>query len=310
MSPQRPPAFLCYDGSEDADHAIRAAAAVLAPRPAVVAHVWESLAALLLHTDVRSLAGPMKDAAQELDAGDEEDARRVVDRGVGVAREAGFDSRALVARGRPKAWPTLLEAADAEDAAVVVVGSRGLSGAMSALLGSVSAGVLHHSRRPALVVPPGRVGDGPLLLAYDGSDLAKDAMRRAADLLRPGPAVVVTAWTAYGAVASVDVLGGPGTIDPETQQQVDAEIVRGAEHVAGEGAELARALGFEAEPAAALSGGSVWRALVDYCGESMAAAIVIGSHGRGRLASTIMGSVSRALIHHAPAPVLVVPPDQ
>jgi len=34
--------------------------------------------------------------------------------------------------------------------------------------------------------------------------------------------------------------------------------------------------------------------------------VVVGSHGRGRIAESILGSVSQNLIHHAECPVLVV----
>jgi nucleotide-binding universal stress UspA family protein len=37
---------------------------------------------------------------------------------------------------------------------VIVVGARGLSTVASALLGSVSNAVVHHCKRPVLVVPP------------------------------------------------------------------------------------------------------------------------------------------------------------
>jgi nucleotide-binding universal stress UspA family protein len=46
-----------------------------------------------------------------------------------------------------------VETAEERDAAAVVVGSRGLTALRSAVLGSVSYGVVHHCKRPVLVVP-------------------------------------------------------------------------------------------------------------------------------------------------------------
>jgi nucleotide-binding universal stress UspA family protein len=48
----------------------------------------------------------------------------------------------------------VLQFADERDAVTIVLGSRGVSGVKSLILGSVSHGVVHHSHRPLLVVPP------------------------------------------------------------------------------------------------------------------------------------------------------------
>ena len=55
-------------------------------------------------------------------------------------------------------WQTILETADSMDAAVIVVGSRGLSGLRSSLLGSVSHALVNRARRPVLVFPPDESG--------------------------------------------------------------------------------------------------------------------------------------------------------
>jgi nucleotide-binding universal stress UspA family protein len=48
-------------------------------------------------------------------------------------------------------WLTILEIADRHDAATIVMGSRGLAGLRSTLLGSVSNAVVHHTDRPTLI---------------------------------------------------------------------------------------------------------------------------------------------------------------
>lgn len=161
--------LICYDGSDFAIHAIRQAARVLGGGPAIVVTVWESTGSALLRHPVpgrtelgREFREISEDVAGELDASTEQRAQATVNEGVDAARAAGFDAqpsarRALAAAAERRlttVWRAILDAAEEHDAAVIVLGARGRSAAGSALLGSVSYGVVHNSRRPVLVVPP------------------------------------------------------------------------------------------------------------------------------------------------------------
>jgi nucleotide-binding universal stress UspA family protein len=64
----------------------------------------------------------------------------------------GVDVKAQLVEGRPV--DALVKAAKGAD--LVVVGSRGHSGLSASVLGSVSAGVMHHAGCPIVVVPPPR----------------------------------------------------------------------------------------------------------------------------------------------------------
>jgi nucleotide-binding universal stress UspA family protein len=76
------------------------------------------------------------------------------------AREAGVNAEFLVWDGEP--GDSILAAAEAERADLVVVGTRGRSGAERMLLGSVSDHVVRNATCPVLVVrAPKRHGDEP-----------------------------------------------------------------------------------------------------------------------------------------------------
>jgi nucleotide-binding universal stress UspA family protein len=49
-------------------------------------------------------------------------------------------------------WKTIVDTADREDAATIVMGFRGLAGLKAMLLGSVSSAVVHRADRPTLIV--------------------------------------------------------------------------------------------------------------------------------------------------------------
>jgi nucleotide-binding universal stress UspA family protein len=307
------PILLAYDGSDHAKEAIRRAAALMLGRRAVVLSVWQSLGALLLYGDTGTMPVALADARQELDEEDRRNGERIAAEGAELARAAGLDAAPEAVEGPARVWPKLIEAAQRHGAAPIVVGARGLSGVKSALLGSVSQGVLHHAHVPVLVVPPAREGgprepSGPVVFGFDGSDEARYAIQRGAQLLR-GRALVASVWVSTRDAAPAAMLGTPVAVLGDAVERIDEEIEQESERRAAAGAEVARAAGLEAASRAVVCAGNVWARLCQLAEEEAASALVVGSHGHGRLAAVLLGSVSRGVAHHAPAPALIVPPE-
>ena len=153
----------------------------------------------------------------------------------------------------------------------------------------------------------------PVLIAYDGSEVSRAAVRHAAELFAGRPAVLATVWEP--GLAAVPV-GLPDTIgmgalppDPETVEALDRLQREHASRVAGEGAELARSAGLAAEAQAVPDELDVAETLMGIARERGAAVVVVGSHGISGLRSRLLGSVSRKLIQHCDRPVLVVRDD-
>jgi nucleotide-binding universal stress UspA family protein len=128
---------------------------MLAPCPAVVLTVWEPVASWT-HYDPGSIAtaplSRLASSALHVDEIIRDVAREQLERGVELATKAGFQAEGRLEQGKP--WHEICRVAGELDAEAIVVGARGLGRVESALLGSVSSAVVHHARRPVLVVPP------------------------------------------------------------------------------------------------------------------------------------------------------------
>jgi nucleotide-binding universal stress UspA family protein len=142
-------------------------------------------------------------------------------------------------------------------------------------------------------------GSGPVLFAYDGSELAGNAIAEAGRQLLAGrDAVVLTIWEPF----NVGFLPVGGT-------EFDAagpDLVRtAAEQTAAYGASLAEAAGFRAKSIAAESA-PTWKGIIDAADQRDASLIVLGSHGRSGLTSILVGSVAGAVAAHSQRSVLIV----
>jgi nucleotide-binding universal stress UspA family protein len=155
----------------------------------------------------------------------------------------------------------------------------------------------------------------PVLIAYDGSEVSRAAVRRAADLFAGRPAVLATVWEPGLAAVPVglpdNMAMGMGTLppDPATVEAIDRSQREHAATVAADGAEFARSLGLAAEPQAVPDDADVADTLIGIARERGAAVVVVGSHGISGLRKRLLGGVSRKLIEHCDRPVLVIRDD-
>jgi nucleotide-binding universal stress UspA family protein len=139
---------------------------------------------------------------------------------------------------------------------------------------------------------------GPVLLAYDGSELAARAIAEAGELLRTErDALVVCVWQPF------DV----GFLPAEGEQfnaEQTPDVKRAAERTAQKGASLAGAAGFRAQ-SVAIEAAPIWKGIVKVAEEHDASVIVLGSHGRSGLAGRFIGSVAAAVSSHSSRTVLI-----
>lgn len=139
------PILICYDGTPAADNAIDAAAKLFPGRRAVVLDVAPFL------TTAESVAA-ISAVTPNFGELNEEDALARARTGAAHATRAGFSSEARADLASPT-WEGIVDAADELDAAVIVIGTRGLTGARDLFEGSTSHDVAQHADRPVLVVP-------------------------------------------------------------------------------------------------------------------------------------------------------------
>jgi nucleotide-binding universal stress UspA family protein len=140
---------------------------------------------------------------------------------------------------------------------------------------------------------------GPVLFAYDGSELAALAVEQAAKQLATGrDALVLCVWQ------PADV----GFV-PTNKRHFDAnealEVERAAEETAAHGASLAEKAGFRSR-SIAVKAAPTWKGIVETAEQHQASLIVLGSHRRSGLVGRLLGSVAAAVVTHSASSVLVV----
>jgi nucleotide-binding universal stress UspA family protein len=146
---------------------------------------------------------------------------------------------------------------------------------------------------------PAAAVSGPVLFAYDGSELAQLAIEQAGHQLAPGrDALVLCVWQ------PADV-GFVPVDDQHLDAQNATEVQSAAERTATHGASLAERAGFRSQ-GMTVQAAPTWKGIVKTAEEHNASLIVLGSHRRRGVVGHLLGSVAAAVVTHSPSTVLVV----
>src|SRR5271163_4477846 len=155
--PEVSPIVIAYDGSDAARAAVKEAAALFGSRPAIVLTVWEpGLADFMLMPNTMGTGTMMMPydpaTVQAVDKAAEDHARDIAEDGAQLARAGGLVAEALPVRDAADIADAILETASERGAAAIVIGSRGLKGLKSKMIGSSSSSVLGRSELPVVIV--------------------------------------------------------------------------------------------------------------------------------------------------------------
>jgi nucleotide-binding universal stress UspA family protein len=205
---------------------------------------------------------------------------------------------------RDRASKAIIDEAARFEVDLIVLGNRGHGAIESAVLGSTCIEVVDQSHRPVLVVRRDRMDR--ILVGEDGSKCAAAGVE------------FVRRWSVFhGArvrvlsVSDHDALWMPwlrGEARRESDSAAAAQAHAAREALAGATASTLRGAGMHAE--ALVEDGSPAHGLVEAAAEWEADLIVVGSRGETGLERLLVGSVSRAVLYHAPCSVLIVPEPQ
>lgn len=229
-------------------------------------------------------------ATQQLEA----EAKRLAGRGVEIETilEVGVPSQ------------TLVRMAKELDTALLVIGTRGLTGLSHLLLGSTAERVVQKAPCPVLTVHPedrGKHRDlSTVLVPTDFSEDALKAVHTAHRLLEnldEARLILLHAfnlpieYTAYGPIpTSVNYLKDAGV---EAEQQL-GEIAEDLKQREGIDVETLAREGYPPE------------VICEEASQQDADLIVMGTHGRSGLAHLLLGSTAERVVQKAPCPVMTV----
>lgn len=229
---------------------------------------------------------------------------------VAVATEAfathgDVPSTATWVRGR-SVPPTLLDAAEREQAAMLVVGSGDEIAHGKVGITSKTDRLMHSSRIPVAIAPRGyhAAPDAVvqrITLAFRGDDTTWSLLQRVAEIAhRTGASLrIVTFAVRARTMSTTRVSGAEDMVLESWIRAAETEQAAAKQHLAESG--FGDRLEFE------IAVGRSWGAAMDGLEWHRGDVLVVGSSSTHRLARVFLGSSASKILRHSPVPVIVVP---
>jgi nucleotide-binding universal stress UspA family protein len=202
---------------------------------------------------------------------------------------------------------------DDSEADLVVMTTHGRGGLSRAWLGRVADQVVRHASKPVLLVRPRAIGvtwkEEPLLrrmlVPLDGSALAESVLDHAVTLATPGETELVL----FQVVIPVGLAANAYVTDGiySDRDDINRRQAAAGEYLEGVAKEL-RVNGFTTTTRVTVEG-RVVRAILEVAEQCSADLIAIATHGRGRAARAVLGSVADRVLRTATLPLLMFRPS-
>ena len=139
-----------------------------------------------------------------------------------------------------------------------------------------------------------------VLIPIDGSPRARKALKAGIAFAKELGAKV----TAYHALEVVPAYYGEGFVAPSALDPFDAAARKRAKKYLEEATKMAGAAGVPCDSQVSKAT-SVYQAIIDAARKNRCDVIFMASHGRGELASLVLGSVTIKVLAHSKIPVVV-----
>jgi nucleotide-binding universal stress UspA family protein len=221
---------------------------------------------------------------------------------VDETKQKGVEVTGALAVGPPV--DVVLQAVEEHDAALIVIGTRGMSGFKHLLLGSVAEAVVRRSKVPVLTVHPSDERPlskiGHVIVPTDFSDEAAHVIEHLVDVLPSEQRPKLTLLHVYQLPVIVAPLVGLAPEMPTLAEDARAEAHKAldplAEVLRGQGFEV-EVIGREGDPATVIS---------DLTEQPGADLVVMSTRGLSKLEQILLGSTAERVVQHARCPVLTL----